>query len=326
MPHETRINLKRLLEDIRDSYPSPVEEVIITELVANALDSGATEIRFSLDSTGGILSCIDNGRGMTRQQLRACGNSYNQQGGFLSDQASLKKYYRYRKAAQEALIRLLPAYGESFGTSKGQKPSREVRELSREIEYTLEQLSQSFPELLHFVGVRKKRVEVSAEVGIITSASAVREREHGIGDAEQMPAADAVHVESASAYPPGGAEIGVKGNEGEESLGLTTSEGGSLRSRVSKKRPGLKIDFQEFEDTGSLFALGRLVDDSVFVNTAHPAWKKAKESQLEEYHILTTVALVLSEFIQPERSTQDFISLFLAQWGQPDKGKQGILL
>lgn len=55
MPNETRVNLKHLLEDIRDSYSSPIEEVIITELVANALDSKATEIHFSADP-GGLLS------------------------------------------------------------------------------------------------------------------------------------------------------------------------------------------------------------------------------------------------------------------------------
>ena len=39
MQNETRVNLKHLLEDMRDSYSSPLEEVILTELLANALDS-----------------------------------------------------------------------------------------------------------------------------------------------------------------------------------------------------------------------------------------------------------------------------------------------
>ncbi|MFQ6093455.1 MAG: hypothetical protein ACE5OR_12430 [bacterium] len=43
---ETRVNLKHLLEDIQDSYPYPQEEAIITELVANALDSGVSKIQF----------------------------------------------------------------------------------------------------------------------------------------------------------------------------------------------------------------------------------------------------------------------------------------
>ena len=38
---ETRVNLRHLLEDIRDSYPVAQEEVIVSELVANSLDSHA---------------------------------------------------------------------------------------------------------------------------------------------------------------------------------------------------------------------------------------------------------------------------------------------
>ncbi len=46
MINETRVNLKHLLEDIRDSYTSPLEEIILTELIANALDSKAVNIHF----------------------------------------------------------------------------------------------------------------------------------------------------------------------------------------------------------------------------------------------------------------------------------------
>jgi len=45
---QTRINLRHLREDIRDAYPFPVHEAVITELVANALDSNAGRIRIDL--------------------------------------------------------------------------------------------------------------------------------------------------------------------------------------------------------------------------------------------------------------------------------------
>lgn len=66
---ETRVNLKHLLEDIRDSYPFPIEEAIVTELVANALDSGASEIRFQTDWAG-VLTVVDNGAGMSPRMLK----------------------------------------------------------------------------------------------------------------------------------------------------------------------------------------------------------------------------------------------------------------
>ncbi|HZY90010.1 MAG TPA: ATP-binding protein, partial [Gemmataceae bacterium] len=66
---ETRVNLRHLLEDIRDTYPFPVEEVILTELVANALDSGASEICLTVDADQQALTVCDNGKGMSPPQL-----------------------------------------------------------------------------------------------------------------------------------------------------------------------------------------------------------------------------------------------------------------
>lgn len=70
MPHETRVNLLHLLEDIRDSYALPIEEVIVTELIANALDSGASRIEFFTRPDEKFLRCVDNGRGMRRHELK----------------------------------------------------------------------------------------------------------------------------------------------------------------------------------------------------------------------------------------------------------------
>ena len=39
---ETRVDLQHLLEDLRDAYTGSLEETILTEIAANALDSGAS--------------------------------------------------------------------------------------------------------------------------------------------------------------------------------------------------------------------------------------------------------------------------------------------
>ena len=41
---ETRVDLVHLLQDLREAYPGSIEETIVTEMVANALDSGASVI------------------------------------------------------------------------------------------------------------------------------------------------------------------------------------------------------------------------------------------------------------------------------------------
>ncbi|HEY1232499.1 MAG TPA: ATP-binding protein [Candidatus Binatia bacterium] len=66
---ETRVDLLHLLEDLRDAYPGPLEETILTEIMANALDSGASVISFACDPTEHALTIIDNGSGMQRRDL-----------------------------------------------------------------------------------------------------------------------------------------------------------------------------------------------------------------------------------------------------------------
>ena len=66
---ETRVDLLHLLEDLRDAYPGSIEETILTEIMANSLDSDATEITFNCDPSERTLTAVDNGRGMQRREL-----------------------------------------------------------------------------------------------------------------------------------------------------------------------------------------------------------------------------------------------------------------
>jgi hypothetical protein len=67
---ETRVDLLHLLEDLRDAYPGSLEETILTEIVANALDSGATRVSFAADLAGSTVTVVDDGSGMSRDELR----------------------------------------------------------------------------------------------------------------------------------------------------------------------------------------------------------------------------------------------------------------
>ena len=66
---ETRVDLLHLLEDLRDAYPGPTEETILTEIVANSLDSGATSIAITTDPVARTFSLVDDGAGMRRREL-----------------------------------------------------------------------------------------------------------------------------------------------------------------------------------------------------------------------------------------------------------------
>ena len=67
---ETRVDLEHLLEDLRDAYPSSIEETILTEIIANSLDSGASRIAMTVDPAQSTLTVVDNGSGMQRKEMR----------------------------------------------------------------------------------------------------------------------------------------------------------------------------------------------------------------------------------------------------------------
>jgi len=67
---ETRVDLEHLLEDLRDAYPSSLEETILTEIIANSLDSGASRIAMTADPAQSTLTVVDNGSGMQRKAMR----------------------------------------------------------------------------------------------------------------------------------------------------------------------------------------------------------------------------------------------------------------
>lgn len=66
---ETRVDLLHLLEDLRDAYPGAAEETILTEIVANSLDSGATTVTVVTDPSRPALTIVDDGMGMRRRDL-----------------------------------------------------------------------------------------------------------------------------------------------------------------------------------------------------------------------------------------------------------------
>jgi hypothetical protein len=66
---QTRVDLQHLLEDLRDAYPDAIEETILSEVVANALDSGAASVRVLTDPSEKTVVVVDDGSGMGRREL-----------------------------------------------------------------------------------------------------------------------------------------------------------------------------------------------------------------------------------------------------------------
>jgi hypothetical protein len=72
---------------------------------------------------------------------------------------------------------------------------------------------------------------------------------------------------------------------------------------------------------------GRLIESTVWVNTAHPAYRRAVASRSEGYHVAVSAALALARVAVEPADEHGFLGAFLARWGEvlttavPDAGR-----
>lgn len=66
--------------------------------------------------------------------------------------------------------------------------------------------------------------------------------------------------------------------------------------------------------------LGRLVESTIFVNRAHPAYIRAAASRSEGYHIALSVALALAPLAVEPNAEHAFVTAFLSRWGEAVSG------
>jgi hypothetical protein len=65
-----------------------------------------------------------------------------------------------------------------------------------------------------------------------------------------------------------------------------------------------------------------LVDSTIWINDAHPAYTRAVASRSLGYHTALAVALALAPLAVEARDEHGFITQFLAQWGSaPDANR-----
>jgi hypothetical protein len=71
----------------------------------------------------------------------------------------------------------------------------------------------------------------------------------------------------------------------------------------------------QFESRPNDPELGRLVESTVWVNEAHPAYRRASASRSEGYHIALAVGMALAPLAADPASEHAFVTAFLARWG-----------
>jgi hypothetical protein len=95
----------------------------------------------------------------------------------------------------------------------------------------------------------------------------------------------------------------------------------TVPGRRRRARYGLVV---QFESRPGDVEPARLVDSTIWINDAHPAYARAVSSRSTGYHTALAVALALAPLAVETRNEHAFITQFLAQWGgAPPAGRAG---
>ena len=222
-------------------------------------------------------------------------------------------YLAYRKAIQEAVQAQLAAWGEAPDRDDAAR-RRAARPLERDLEAVLVDLADEFPAVAALVerrpgGQRRLPTGAAAAAGILAAAGRARATDEG---GEDVSTAEGVATDAGAAAPTDDAPGGE---------GVRNAAGGRAEPRLPEpaagpRRPtryGLAVDFEERPESQEL---ARLVESTVLVNAAHPAYLRAAASRSEGYHAALSVAMALGAVAVEPAGMQGFVTSFLARWGR----------
>jgi hypothetical protein len=242
-------------------------------------------------------------------------------------------YIAHRKAIQEAVAAQLTAWGDAReGALEEQARRRKTRPVERDLAEVLVDLAEEFPLVASLVERRaggQKRLPMGA--GGIESASTPAALAGGVGSgaltfsppaAERTGAADDLEPPPPATEPPGAETEPPPPPAAETAPPPEAGTGAGPEGHVSwptrggRRKParlGLAIQFESRPDDPQL---GRLVESTVWVNDAHPAYRRAAASRAEGYHIALTVAMALAPLAVEPTEAHAFVTAFLARWGE----------
>jgi hypothetical protein len=228
-------------------------------------------------------------------------------------------YLAYRKAIQEAVTAQLAAWGD-LADSGDHVRRRATRPVERELESVLGRLAEDFP-LLGSLVERRAGGQRRLPMG---------RPGHELGGSDRLAPLTPVHGEAplaeAGALPgPGGRPEAPAADESSTDASPSASTGddtrpplastGTLPSERGARRPGrygLSLQFAQHPDDPEP---ARLIESTVWINSAHPAYRRASASRSEGYHLAMAVALALAPLaVEPAREHR-FLTAFLAAWG-----------
>ena len=250
---------------------------------------------------------------------------------FIRSGARGATYLAYRKAIQEVVSRQLAAWGDRHD---GEARPRMAR-LERDLERVLEDLAEDFPLLRSLVDRRaggQKRLPMPGHGAERVAAPLFADLPVGHEPTDAAAGGGASGVSAVSGEPatatpgppvPSPREPGSGDGAPRERESITPDErhsqaqaaAGGLDTMAGRRRPARYGLHVQFESRPGELELGRLVDSTIWINDAHPAYTRAVESRSLGYHTALTVALALAPLAVEPSHEHSFLTQFLAQWG-----------
>lgn len=240
-------------------------------------------------------------------------------------------YLSYRRAIQEAVQAQLTRWGDARDVAQDER-RRIARPLERDLERVLEGLTEAFPLLSSLVerhkgGQRRIPLAGPGDGGGQGGAIAATDGEPARTSDGQGPIESGT-VSPAECEPPGeqGVTLGTPPPPSPPPVGEPAAdpdragraETGTPRAKAL--RYGLSLQFEERPGDPEL---GRLIENTVWINTSHPAYLRAEATRSTGYHVAVAVALALAPLATGGSGMQQFLTVFLTQWGEAVRAKPG---
>jgi histidine kinase/DNA gyrase B/HSP90-like ATPase len=257
-------------------------------------------------------------------------------GDFIRTGSRGATYLAYRKAIQEVASRQLGAWGDAPEHDVNPRTER----LERDLERVIDDLVDDFPLLRSLVDRRgggQKRLpmpgrgaervagslfaDTPAGHYVIDAGSMAREQpeekepltpaEESAPPEEESPTGEQPQPPMPQSEPPAPPPSSAGANGGRTASGPI----GTLSTVPGRRRPARYGLLVQFESRPGDAELGRLVDSTIWINDAHPAYVRAAASRSTGYHLALSVALALAPLAVEPAQEHAFVTQFLSHWG-----------
>ncbi len=224
-------------------------------------------------------------------------------GDFVRTGARGSTYLAYRKGIQQAVATQLREWGDAEEATDTRRPR--LRPLERDLQSVLLDLADQFPLLGSLVAQRpggQRRLPFGGRgaAGAVTAPPAPTEREPGAEERSPV-VSEPVPASAAAPSAPPVPEARLPAPRG-------------------ARRPGHYALTVRFEHRPDDAALGRIVESTVWVNEAHPAYRRAVGTRAVDYHVALTTAISLAPLAVEAAQATGFVTTFLARWGEARDG------